>query len=151
MYLIDKYCQKILQIANDNKHGYSQRKRWGNPDFDCSSLVITVVNNAGIPVKKHGATYTGNMKQAFLKAGFEDVTDYVDLTNGNGLKKGDILLKTGRHTEIYIGCGLVVGATIDEDGKILGRQAGDQTGKEIRCGNYYNLPWGSVLRYDVNN
>lgn len=150
MHLIDQYCKEILEIANDNKHGYSQRNRWGNPDFDCSSLVITVVDNAGIPVKEHGATYTGNMYQSFLKAGFKDVTQFVDLTNGNGLKKGDILLKQGRHTEIYIGCGLVVGATIDEDGKVLGRQAGDQTGNEIRVADYYNLPWGKVLRYKID-
>lgn len=144
---INKYSQLILQIANDNKHGYSQRNRDGNPDYDCSSLVIDVVNRSGIDVKKHGATYTGNLKQAFLQAGFKDVTDFVDLTNGNGLKKGDILLKTGRHTEIYIGCGLVVGATSDENGGVVGRKTGDQTGNEIRCRNYYNLPWGSVLRY----
>jgi hypothetical protein len=144
---IDDYCCEILQIANNDKHGYSQKNRWGSPDYDCSSLVISVVNNSGIPVKKHGATYTGNMKQAFLKAGFKDVTDYVDLTNGNGLNKGDILLKSGSHTEIYIGCGLIVGATIDERGDIVGLKEGDQTGEEIRCRNYYNRPWGSVLRY----
>ena len=61
MSKVEAYVEKALSIANDNTHGYSQVNRWGK-DYDCSSLVITVVENAGIPVKsKVGATYTGNM------------------------------------------------------------------------------------------
>lgn len=145
---INKYCQLVLQIANNNKHGYSQSNRWGNPDYDCSSLVIDVVDRAGFPVREYGATYTGNLKKAFLKAGFKDYKDKVDITNGNGLVKGDILLKRGKHVEIYIGCGLVVGATGDENGGVVGAIDGDQTGKEIRCRNYYNYGWTSVLRVE---
>ena len=146
MSKIENYTQQAVNIANDNKHGYSQYNRWGNPDYDCSSLVITVVQNAGIPVKTNGATYTGNMYNSFIRSGFEDVTPTVNLTTGQGLKRGDVLLNIVNHTEIYIGSGKNVGARVSETGTIHG-VGGDQTGQEIRVGNYYDYPWNYVLRY----
>ena len=146
MSKIENYTQQAVNIANDNKLGYSQYNRWGNPDFDCSSLVITVVQNAGIPVKTNGATYTGNMYNAFIGCGFEDVTYTVNLTTGQGLKRGDILLNIVNHTEIYIGNGKNVGARSSETGTIHG-VGGDQTGQEIAVSNYYDYPWNYVLRY----
>lgn len=146
MSKIENYTQQAINIANNNSHGYSQYNRWGNPDYDCSSLVITVVQNSGIPVKTNGATFTGNMYNAFIKSGFEDVTHTVNLTTGQGLKRGDVLLNTINHTEIYIGSGKNVGARVSETNSIHGK-GGDQTGQEIRIGNYYNYPWDYVLRY----
>lgn len=144
---IEHYVTEAINIANDNSHGYSQINRNGNPDYDCSSLVIDVVNRAGIPVKNYGASYTGNMLHAFVSCGFIDVTKYINLANGNGLKRGDILLNTYHHTEIYIGDGKNVGAHSDEKGGIKGDNKGDQTGNEISVTNYYNYPWQYVLRY----
>lgn len=43
-----------LAIANDNSHGYDQAHRWGI-DYDCSSLVISAFEHAGVPVKSKGA------------------------------------------------------------------------------------------------
>lgn len=129
MNKVEKYVNKAIEIANNNKHGYSQINRWGNPDYDCSGLVITVVENSGIKVKKYGASYTGNMYNSFLKAGFKDVTRTVNLKSGKGLQKGDILLRPNSHVEIYIGNNLNVGARISEIGKTYGK-AGDQTGKK---------------------
>lgn len=146
MSKIENYTQQAVNIANDNKHGYSQYNRWGTPDYDCSSLVITVVQNSGIPVKTNGATYTGNMYNAFIRSGFEDVTPTVNLTTGQGLKRGDVLLNVENHTEIYIGNRSNVGARGSETGTIHG-VGGDQTGQEIRVGNYYDYPWNYVLRY----
>lgn len=146
MSKIENYVQNSINIANDNSHGYSQVNRWGK-DYDCSSLVITVVENAGIPVKsKGGATYTGNMLSAFKKCGFTDVTSRVNLATGAGLVRGDILLNRTHHTEIYIGNGKNVGAHSSETGGKTG-QTGDQTGKEICINAYYNYPWTNVLRY----
>lgn len=146
MSKIENYVQNVINIANDNSHGYSQVYRWGK-DYDCSSLVITVVENAGIPVKsKGGATYTGNMLSAFKKCAFADVTNSVNLATGAGLIRGDILLNRTHHTEIYIGNGRNVGAHISETGGVTGR-TGDQTEKEICTNNYYNFPWTNVLRY----
>ena len=79
-------------IANDSRHGYSQQIRWGNPDYDCSSLVISAYEQAGVQLKSRGATYTGNLREVALSCGFEDVTKKVNLSTGAGLMKGDILM-----------------------------------------------------------
>lgn len=143
---VEAYTAEAVKIANDDTHGYSQVNRWGKPDYDCSGLVISVVQNSGIPVKTNGAGYTGNMYNAFLKSGFKDVTATVNLTTGAGLQRGDILLTPNKHTEIYIGNGERVGAHVAETGGKTGKQ-GDQTGNEISVKRYTNLPWRYVLRY----
>ena len=130
-------------IANDDSHGYSQYSRW-NPDYDCSSLVISAYQNAGVPVKDNGASYTGNMYQVFTATGFADVTNQVNIATGAGLLRGDVLLRNG-HTALYCGNGLEVEACMDENGGI-GGEPGDQTGYEIVI-QYYNPNWSTVLRY----
>lgn len=135
----------MVSIANDDSHGYDQTNRWG-PDYDCSSLVITAWEQAGVPVKTNGASYTGNMVNVFLSTGFLDVTSSVTLSNGDGLKVGDVLWVSG-HTEMVCSAGEIVGASINENGETTGGQTGDQTGKEIRIRDYYNKPWTTVLRW----
>lgn len=129
-------------IAADNSHGYSQQNRWG-PDYDCSSLVITAWERAGVPVRSRGASYTGNMKPVFLACGFENVTNSVNLYNGDGLKRGDILLNELNHTAMYVGNHQVVHARSSEGNSI----PGDQSGNEIRVQGYWNYPWDCVLRW----
>ena len=151
MTKIENFVLDAINIANDDRHGYSQYNRWGYPDYDCSGLVISVCERAGIPVKTNGATYTGNMYNVFIKCGFQDVTRSINLSTGTGLKRGDVLLNPRRHTEIYIGDGKTVGAKIDEVGGIVGRRKGDQTGREICVSMYKNYPWTCVLRFVGNN
>ena len=149
MGVIDTAVQWMVGIANDNSHGYDKSNRWG-PDYDCSSLVISAYERAGVPVKsKGGATYTGNMKRAFLNNGFKDVTSSVNLSTGAGMKKGDVLLNETHHTALVVtdGAGTIVHASINEKGTAVGGASGDQTGKEICTRSYYNYPWGCVLRY----
>lgn len=151
MTKVEKAVAYIKDIAADNKHGYSQINRWGSPntwsDYDCSSLVISAYQAAGIPVKDKGATYTGNMYAVFTKCGFKDVTKDINLSTGKGLIAGDVLLNHVNHTAMMISEKQLAEASIDENGNIYGGKVGDQTGIEIYTHAYYNYPWNCVLRY----
>ena len=141
----EKAVEYAIQIANDDSHGYSQYNRWGNPDYDCSALVIDCYQKAGIDVKSAGASYTGNMLNAFLSKGFRKVNPAIE-----SLLPGDVLLNVVNHAAIYIGNNQIVQATIAENGTIHG-QPGDQTGKEIGIYKYYDYPWDYVLRLDSDS
>lgn len=141
MSTISKAVDWALSIANDNSHGYSQQNRWG-PDYDCSSLVISAWEQAGVKVKSSGATYTGNMRGPFLQCGFVDVSSQINLATGAGLQRGDVLLNYTNHTAMALGNGQIVQARTDVDGR-----TGDSGGQEIRVQSYYNYPWNCVLRY----
>ncbi len=127
-----------LETAKDDTHGYSQANRWG-PDYDCSSFIISAYENAGLKVKEAGASYTGNMKTAFLRCGFTALPDLPE----NQLIPGDVLLNEQNHTVMYIGNGKVVAAR-SSDGF---PQSGDQSKRELCVQNYYDYPWDCVLRY----
>lgn len=119
---IEKYCEFAQNIANDNSHGYSQVNRWGL-DYDCSSFVITALESVGIPVKTHGATYTGNLATALLQSGFNEVYD-------GTTKRGDIGLthrSDKQHCAIMLGNGYMVHAS----GAHGHPETGDQNDNEI--------------------
>ena len=67
MSVIESAVAWAIETANDNSHGYSQANRWG-PDYDCSSFVISAYQQAGLTLREHGATYTGNMRPALAKS-----------------------------------------------------------------------------------
>lgn len=153
MNRVEKAVRFMIDIAQDNSHGYDQNQRWGERgDYDCSSLTIIAFEKAGFPAKsKYGATYTGNMKQAFLNCGFKDVRNVVNLYTGAGLIRGDILLNEVHHVAVYIGNGLIVQASINELGRATGGRPGDQSGYEINISkykNYHRGGWDIVLRYE---
>ena len=56
----EKAVTWAIEIANDPAHGYDQDNRWG-PDYDCSSLVISAWQQAGVPVKTKGAFHVKNI------------------------------------------------------------------------------------------
>lgn len=140
MTIPEKAVDWALEIARDDSHGYDQANRWG-ADYDCSSLVISAYEAAGVPVRRNGATYTGNMRSAFKRCGFREVEDHT-------LKAGDVLLNEAKHTALYIGGGQLVQASLNELGTVTGGATGDQTGSEISVRSYYSYPWDCVLRYE---
>lgn len=144
-----KALQWMLDTAVDQRHGYSQQNRWG-PDYDCSSAVITAYEQAGVPVKSSGATYTGDMVAPFLANGFIDVTSQCNLTTGAGIEPSDVLINEyGRgtsgngHAAMYAGNGKIVHARGQSYGS---SQTGDQ-GTEFAVTDYRNYPWDRILRY----
>ncbi len=149
MSKIENAVNWAIGIANDSSHGYTMdlNNRWG-PDYDCSSLIISAWENAGVPVKSQGGCVNTGSMLNFLKFGFRDVTASVDRATGAGTMRGDVLLNTGAHTAMCIGGGQVVQASENEFGGSLGGKPGDQTGREIWITSYYNFPWNYVLRYN---
>lgn len=137
---IQKAIDWIRRIANDNSHGY-QWGGWG-PDYDCGHLVIMAWQENDVPVRTAGASYTGNMRTAFMRCNFADVTQQINLATGGGLQAGDVLVNQANHAAMYVGNGRLVQARSNFDGK-----AGDGSGGEIREQAYYNYPWDVVLRY----
>ena len=143
MTIPEKAADFCYDVAVDDSHGYDQGSRWGNPDYDCSALVIDAYKRAGVPLQ---STYTGNMRSDFLNHGFV-IPLNVNLQTGAGLQIGDVLLNEKSHTAIYIGDGKIVQASCNEFGGVTGGKPGDQTGYEINVHAYYNFPWDCCLRY----
>lgn len=150
MTIPERAAQIAVQIANDDRHGYSQANRYGTlegGDFDCSSLVIYCYHRAFMEAGKSptpqnaGASYTGNMLAGFTRCGFKSFRD----DHGAGLKVGDVLLNEQRHTAIV--CSLNPTKVVNARGDIDG-VAGDSTGTEIRIQPYWSYPWDWVLRYE---
>lgn len=143
MTKISKMVQYVKDACNDSSVGYSQNHRWRNPDVDCSSLMYLAANAAGYNIKT-GSGYTGTMLADFKKAGFTALEFDGNL---NDLDPGDIMLNVEYHTEMYVGDGKFGGAHIDENGDVVGRKGGDQTGNEVSiCDAYvYSEGWDYVL------
>ena len=134
---IERAIQWAVNIANDDTHKYSQATRWG-PHYDCSSFAISAYEQAGVPVKSEGATYTGDMKNVFLKCGFEDVTSSCNLSTGAGMKRGDVLLNIVHHAAlVQIDGGTTVEARSSSSGIVANVK-------------YRNYPWDCVQRYTLD-
>lgn len=142
--IIESAIEWAVGIANDPSHGYDQINRWG-PNYDCSSLAISAYEQAGVQIRENGGSYTGNMKTAFTKCGFKAIPYKKRMP----LIRGDVLLNEKHHTAMYIGDGKLVQASINEKGGIIGGKTGDQTGREISVGSFYEFRhgWDYILRY----
>ena len=133
-YPDQKVALKITQLAIDaalnDKIGYDQRQNrtylnqlkavgWEPSkitvacEADCSAGVCANITAAGyllgiVALKNHTGTYTGNMRSALTKAGFQLLTDSKYLTGGDYLLPGDILLNDGHHTATNVTIGAQV-------------------------------------------
>lgn len=138
-----------LATAKDNKHGYNNAKghRTGNPDYACSSFIAAAYRAAGI-TKIPADTYTATMRRYFTLAGFEDVSDKVNLKTGKGMLVGDVVLNPGKHVEMVANSKhQLVGARGNAFGGAENGKPGDQTGGEISVTNWFDYGWRFCLRY----
>lgn len=153
---IDKATECMVRIANDDSHGYNSQigHRWGEQgDYSCSTLNETCWVEAGVNVKQADNDSANHyMVNRYLKLGFVDITDKVNINSGEGLEKGDVLFIVGTHVAQYVGDGKIVEATANEFGGSGGTggggQPGDQNhGAEISVNNYRG-GWNKILRYN---
>lgn len=141
-------------IALDNSHGYSQARRDGNPDYDCSSAVFFAVRSAGVNLPGSPFT-TYNEGRVLSAAGFRHLTWSGDYRQAKSqLMRGDIVVNPVEHTEVYVGGGLFAGAHHACPGGIDDGRPGDQcagTGdEEIGVGSYLDPGLTEVYRHDPN-
>ena len=129
---LKKMIEWARKTAADDSHGYSQVRRMGNPDYDCSSFVSFALKHAGFNVNVFS---TANEAAELKKAGFKEITKDVNIKTGDNMLPGDIVMSSS-HTEIYLGDHKSIGAHMDENGGITGAQGGDQKGDEISEDNY---------------
>lgn len=143
-------AENAKAIAADGIHGYNNTKgkRGGNPDYACSSFVADCYIKSGVNLGcSCGDVYTKDMRRIFTGHGFKDATKKVDLYTGSGLRIGDVLVKPGSHTEIYVGNGNLAGARGNANsGQAEHGKAGDQGG-EIAVSKYYYFGQTLCLRY----
>ena len=95
------------------KAGYDPSKITTNCEADCSAGVIANVKAVGFllnnyKLKDIKATYTGDMKQSFVNAGFQVLTSSQYLASPDYLLPGDILLNEVHHTATMVTLGTKV-------------------------------------------
>lgn len=146
----EKAVEWAMKTAADNSHGYdnTKGKRTG-PDYACSSFVAAAYRAAGLTSIPADA-YTATMRAKFIAAGFEDVTDKVNLKTGKGMQLGDVVLLPGKHVELVANDKLeLVGARGNATGGAENDKQGDQTGQEISVTAWFDYGWRFCLRYPV--
>ena len=153
--VIDDAVDFAVRMANDNKHGYSQRVRSlyniTNPtSFDCSSLACTAYYYAFLKnglkkqaeyLKAH-CSYTGNMLN-MLNCGFEVVAR--NQTAHAQMVKGDLELNTTHHVAMAVDKNTIVHARSSEGTS----DTKDNSGNEIRTQPWYlySRGWTHRLRF----
>ena len=133
------YLDQAQRYVDDDSIGYSQSTRCHNPNMDCSSFVYYCLIDSGYCTTEQLGTYpftTSTMAEPLLKAGFEKVEWDGKM---DSLQRGDILINTEQHTEIYAGDGKNYGAHSDFDGA-----DGDSSGDEVSLGSYWNDAWDTI-------
>ena len=131
--------------------GYDQHNRLdfrNRGETDCSALVIITCQRAGLLPGNNirrsiGATWTGNMRANFRARGWQ-VHPNLPVSQ---LRPGDVLLRDGHHTAMYVGNHQIAAAREDEHGHAFGGASGNRSGRETLVYSYYNRPpWSCVLR-----
>ena len=142
---IDTAINWMIEVSKNSAYGYDSSSCGKSGQYSCVGLIIAGWNAAGLNVSCMG---TESMYKAFLKKGFVEVTDSVDLNTGEGLEKGDIVIRITKingstHVVQYIGDGKIVQAAQDTDGR-----DGDSQGNEIFVTNYFPFNYEHVIRFE---
>ena len=95
---MQQMLNEAIRIADDDRYTYSQPNRYGEFQYDCSSLVYRLYQ------KYFGFNAPGNTHEYH---GYSQY--YVGTPTSVDLQPGDLLWKE-EHVEIYIGNGMTVGA-----------------------------------------
>ena len=108
----DSYFNELKKV------GFDPSKIKTACESDCSAGVIAIVKATGYlldrdELKNIEATYTGNMRNALSKAGFDVLTASKYTANDDYLCAGDILLNDIHHTCIAVTNGIYSGAKTD--------------------------------------
>ena len=145
----------VEKVALDDTHGYSQPRRNGNPDYDCSSLIYyALTKGAGLKLSVNYAFSTHIMKQVLTSSGFTHFTwsgNYRDASKV--LQRGDIIVNAATHTEMYLGGGLFGGARHATPDGIDDGKPGDQGkggNQEIGISHVISTNLTDVYRYTGN-
>lgn len=137
-------------IAADNSHGYSNTvgDNYGqNGEYDCGGLISSALQHAGLIT--NGAVFEPNEEYGnpwsygtvLYPIGFKKLK-----FDAGKVKRGDILIKDGHHTELANSGTTTVGAHDNFDG-----QRGDWgTGNEIGIAPIYPGYWDYMLRLETN-
>jgi cell wall-associated NlpC family hydrolase len=155
----DPVAEKIASFAEsvalDDSHGYSQPRRNGNPDYDCSSLVYYAVKSAGVQGLPQSAFSTFTMGAALQAVGFQHLSwSGVPSRAQAELKRGDIVVNRVQHTEVYVGGGLFAGARHAYPGGIDDGMPGDQgkgSDQEIGISSDISTGMVEVYRHDATS
>ena len=127
---INNYINKLVEKINDKRYYYSQNRE-NQFATDCSWLVITTLKDCGFPVG--GATYTGNMLEAFKSTGAYSIIKF----SQGSMQKGDILFKhisgSNGHVVTYLGDGMI--------GEACNKKYG------LRVTKYYANSYQYIIRY----
>lgn len=108
----DSYWQELKKV------GFDPSKISKAVESDCSAGVIAIVKATGYlldrdELKNIDATYTGNMRSALSKVGFDVLTASKFTTTDDYLVAGDILLNDIHHTCIAVSNGIYSGVKTD--------------------------------------
>ena len=143
--LLEKAVQWAIAIAADNSHGYSNvvgDNTGTNGQYDCGGLISAALVFAGLleqgrvfePNEEYGnpwsyGTVLGDA--GFIKLPFK----------ADDVRRGDVLIENGHHTELAISNTQTVGAHSNYDGV-----PGDSSGQEISIAEnvsfFYTTIWG---------
>ena len=151
------------RMAEDDRFGYSWAERYGAyperwdvdgvsieikvGDYDCSSSSITAwrlaLGAAGRRDPLAGASYTGNMRAAFLATG---LFEWAPVTRA---RRGDLYLNEANHVAMAQADypGPLSEFSSNEHGGAYGGARGDQTGWEAHVCGFYQYPWDGCLHY----